>query len=1487
MKSPTRGPARLPIPQTPFESQSSSTDRRPPGSVREFRHWLAAFLFLFWAGATHAAVFQGTLQYEDLNPATGSSRNQPIVGVEVTAVRMSPFPVVTKGTTTTDATGFFRMNFVAAAGELVVVVVKAENSAVVVHDTDLVAGDPFTRQFQRIITSSGVTEDFSHVFTDRASSSAFNIAETLRRGQAFVNARRDPREMDSLGKVHAQPSPSIDLSFFRPGDGLFLENTLMLNAGGLFQDSTLLHEYAHFVEHRIGSFMALPSFHDGCIASADAGRTVVLNSPEHAWMEAFADFFAAAVVRADPDAFQGNLDAGTIPLTTMEERPTCDSLPASVHSDAVEMNVAAVLADLMDGATPGEPWDRVADRVTTIIQIMDHEMDDGLDFPNIHDFRRAWRQRGLPVADLERIVFHDLPGFGFEFNSPGDQTFSFDRTTCEHIVRYTGPTLHGSVAIPSIVCTPPSGSDFPIGTTEVTCVLRDFVEEMDRVSFQVTVDAPTVEATAGSGLRGSYFDTMEFGTPALQRTDGTINFNWGAGAPDPRLGADTFSVRWTGYLVPPYDSTYTFTIRADEAAQLFIGETLVVSQTGHAQVTESSGTIALEAGHPYPIRVDYFENTGDASIQLFYASDCFSKRLVPTDRLFPPVSGSGVAATYFATAADTIPLVTRVDPTVNFSWGARAPVSGIHGTTFHARWTGKVQVDCSGDYHFYTTTAGGSRLSVGGQQLIDALNSNPASEQHGTMRLEQGHLYDLLLEVNEPQGSATAKLLWSGPCTPKSVIDAEHLTPFYDELAHDTVRVGDQWRLAGESYTPGGGPLIPTPLNEFTFVAQPYHGNGEASARLAAHSGLAGLMMRDGWTTASPEVFLGMDASGNGVFWTKGGLGTQRQVRRVDLGPDPAPWIKLSRSGDQVAAEASPDGVNWRVVATETCPCSPTPWFGAAVQGPLRFLPGSTPSAGLARFEGLTLQASAENACCRLTPGLVGAYFDGAALAAPRLRQLDAGINFAWRVPPDPSLNPSAFSVRWTGSMVARSSEAHTFTLRTDGGVRFWLDGRLIVDAWTGGSLADRRGTVTLQAGQAYDVRIEFRKVGANGIIQWLEQTPTRSIRLVTSGNLTPLTPSARDIPGVVNTGVDLAGVALPDNWKDFRYSVQVNQGQVTSPYAARAAGGPPIGPWLGDRVTSAWIAPSVDTQTDAGAVIRYSLSFDLTGLEAGSACLAGRFAADGVTAAIELNGSPVMSTTAPRSDAWTDFVILDGFKTRGNSLTFIVRNEGGGRNPSGLRVELCGKAIPRCSAFDEVTPGEVSNPWLHDGFQFRMESEAGVPWARPEIRSETLLNGTALTGLNFGNRLEIALPQAAYLIRATLVRGATAPTVKTYDANGTELSSAVMSAAERVTQTIDLGGHGISRVVITAPQGEVLLLGFCAYAEPTLTILNITVAGGIAQVTSAAVAGRTYCLQARESWTQPWVDVQCVRATGSEITFADPTPATHTMRMYRVVERP
>jgi hypothetical protein len=139
----------------------------------------------------------------------------------------------------------------------------------------------------------------------------------------------------------------------------------------------------------------------------------------------------------------------------------------------------------------------------------------------------------------------------------------------------------------------------------------------------------------GTGLKGEYFDNVDFTALRVTRTDPTVNFDWGSGAPDVSLAADTFSVRWTGFVQPEFGQTYTFYTRSDDGIRLWVnGQQIVNNWTDHGP-TENTGTITLVAGQRTAIALEYYERGGGAVATLSWSSASQPKQIIPVARLFP------------------------------------------------------------------------------------------------------------------------------------------------------------------------------------------------------------------------------------------------------------------------------------------------------------------------------------------------------------------------------------------------------------------------------------------------------------------------------------------------------------------------------------------------------------------------------------------------------------------------------------------------------------------------------------------------------------------------------------------------------------------------------------------------------------------------------------------------------------------------------------
>jgi glucose/arabinose dehydrogenase len=289
---------------------------------------------------------------------------------------------------------------------------------------------------------------------------------------------------------------------------------------------------------------------------------------------------------------------------------------------------------------------------------------------------------------------------------------------------------------------------------------------------------PSISASAsllsqGDGLKAEYYDNINFTNLKQTRIDPTVNFNWGRSSPDPSIGADTFSARWTGQVKAEYSETYKFYTTADDGVRLWVNNQLLIDKFANQSATEYSGAIALVAGQKYDIKLEYYENRYDAVSQLAWSSSSQTKEIIPQSQLYS--NGNGLKAEYYDNIDFTNLKQTRTDPTVNFNWGRSSPDSSIGADTFSVRWTGQVKAEYSETYKFYTTADDGVRLWVNNQLLIDKFVNQSATEYSGAIALVAGQKYDIKLEYYENKYDAVSRLSWSSSSQTKEIIPQSQL----------------------------------------------------------------------------------------------------------------------------------------------------------------------------------------------------------------------------------------------------------------------------------------------------------------------------------------------------------------------------------------------------------------------------------------------------------------------------------------------------------------------------------------------------------------------------------------------------------------------------------------------------------------------------------------------------------------------------------------
>jgi len=178
---------------------------------------------------------------------------------------------------------------------------------------------------------------------------------------------------------------------------------------------------------------------------------------------------------------------------------------------------------------------------------------------------------------------------------------------------------------------------------------------------KIGVSAVPVSASALSvsgpgspkGLKGEYFNNKEMkGDAALVRTDEQVNFDWLAFSPAPEVVPDNFAVRWTGKLTAPESGKYILGAAGNGGLRVLVDGQLLVEEFANRRTKTVTKEIALEAGHTYDIRFEYYESANPyAAAKLVWVPPSLDKMLRDE-------------ALNYAKQADTVVMFLGISPLV-------------------------------------------------------------------------------------------------------------------------------------------------------------------------------------------------------------------------------------------------------------------------------------------------------------------------------------------------------------------------------------------------------------------------------------------------------------------------------------------------------------------------------------------------------------------------------------------------------------------------------------------------------------------------------------------------------------------------------------------------------------------------------------------------------------------------------------------------------
>ena len=123
----------------------------------------------------------------------------------------------------------------------------------------------------------------------------------------------------------------------------------------------------------------------------------------------------------------------------------------------------------------------------------------------------------------------------------------------------------------------------------------------------------------GNGLQGTYYQGRNFEQQVLTRRDPVIDFDWHQRPPAAGLPAEDFSVRWTGWLVPPTTGHYVLHLSVDDGIRLWLNGQELLNEWRGQSLSYYQLAVDLTAGEPYALRLEYCQYALAARARLAWA----------------------------------------------------------------------------------------------------------------------------------------------------------------------------------------------------------------------------------------------------------------------------------------------------------------------------------------------------------------------------------------------------------------------------------------------------------------------------------------------------------------------------------------------------------------------------------------------------------------------------------------------------------------------------------------------------------------------------------------------------------------------------------------------------------------------------------------------------------------------------------------------------
>ncbi len=262
----------------------------------------------------------------------------------------------------------------------------------------------------------------------------------------------------------------------------------------------------------------------------------------------------------------------------------------------------------------------------------------------------------------------------------------------------------------------------------------------------VTVSVPAKAATDSTKLGNSASNLLSVNYAPADTTPPAVVLSTSASSVTaPFVVTTTFNEDVSGLLASEFAVTNGIVTALASAGTVY-SATVTPTAAGFVTVTLPAGMAQDAAGNP---------STASNLISANYA---------------PAATTHGLTGNYYIGKNFEQFSFTRMESTVNYTWGTGSPDPRIPADGYSVRWHGYLIPRYTQTYTLIPVTDDGVRLWVNGQLVVDDWNDHGDTWNNGVIALQAGVAVPVVMEYYESTGGVTARLLWESPGQTREVI---------------------------------------------------------------------------------------------------------------------------------------------------------------------------------------------------------------------------------------------------------------------------------------------------------------------------------------------------------------------------------------------------------------------------------------------------------------------------------------------------------------------------------------------------------------------------------------------------------------------------------------------------------------------------------------------------------------------------------------------